>query len=78
MKFKVFLIMLSSIIALTAGTAVSYYNTKTFGFDEDAKIVSHNEKSITVYDYTVQYDDVKRVVKTASDNVLHDSFCCTI
>lgn len=58
-KHPVFFMILLSLIIVTAGASVAYYNTKSFGFDEDAVIFQQNEDGIVIFDYPIYYDDVK-------------------
>ena len=42
-KFKIFLVVLASFAILFAGSSLAFYNTKSFGFDEDAVFFQQNE-----------------------------------
>lgn len=61
MKGKIFLIALCSVVLLTVGTTVAYYNTKSFGFDEDVKIFNRDDEKISIMDYNIYYDDIDSV-----------------
>ncbi|MGN0522094.1 MAG: hypothetical protein ACI4IQ_05590 [Eubacterium sp.] len=58
MKFKIFAIMMCAVIALGVGTAVAYYNTKSFGFDENTKIISKDDEKFSFMDFEFYYNDV--------------------
>ncbi len=58
MKGKIFLIIMCALVVLTAGTSIAYYNTKSFGFDEDTKIVSKDEDKFTFLDFNFYYKDI--------------------
>lgn len=40
---------------LIGGTAVAYCNTRSFGFEPDAKWITYNDAGFTVYDFRVEY-----------------------
>lgn len=61
MKGKIFLIVICSVLVLTAGTTVAYYNTKSFGFDDDAKIFYKDDEKISFMDYNIYYADIDSV-----------------
>lgn len=61
MKGKIFLIALCSVVLLTVGTTVAYYNTKSFGFDDDVEIIYKDDEKITIMDYNIYYDDIDRI-----------------
>lgn len=61
MKGKIFLIALCSVVLLTVGITVAYYNTKSFGFDEDVKIIHRDDEKISIMDYVIYYDDIDKV-----------------
>ena len=42
-------------ILLIGGTAVAYCNTRSFGFEPDAKWITYNDGGFTVYDFRVEY-----------------------
>lgn len=59
-KHPIFITLLITVIIVGAGVSVAYYNTKSFGFDEDAVLFSRNDEGITVLDYRIYYDDLER------------------
>lgn len=61
MKGKIFLIALCSVVLLTVGTTVAYYNTKSLGFDDDVKIIYRDDEKISIMDYNIYYDDIDRI-----------------
>lgn len=65
MKRKLAAIFICSLIVLTVGVFVAYYNTETFGFDENAKIISKDDDKITFLDFEIYYKDVDDIVSTA-------------
>lgn len=50
--------MLCAVLALTVGTSVAYYNTKSFGFDEDVKIITKDNEKLSFLDYEIYYKDL--------------------
>lgn len=64
MKKKVVAIICCASIALCAGLSVAYYNTKSFGFDENTKIVSTDDDKITVFDFNIYYNDIENALKS--------------
>lgn len=65
MKFKIFAIFFSAAIALGIGTSVAYYNTKSFGFDENTKIISKDDEKICVMDFELYYNDIDNFFEKA-------------
>ena len=72
MKKKVFAIFCCAAIVLGTGLSVAYYNTKSFGFDENTKIASADDDKITIFDFNIYYNDIdnalKKVQKYMPDN----------
>lgn len=67
MKGKITAIMLCSIIALTAGTCVAYYNTKSFGFEDSVEIISKDNEKISFLDFDFYYKDIDDFFKNAKE-----------
>lgn len=65
-KHPIFITLLITVIIVGAGVSVAYYNTKSFGFDEDAVLFSKNDESITVLDYKIYYSDLKHIYNESS------------
>lgn len=76
MKHPVFCITVLCSALLITGTSIAYYNTKTFGFDEDAKIISYDDESVSVMDFTVRRSSVRQVLDEIYSVVPHETFCC--
>lgn len=72
MKKKIAAIICCAAIVLCSGLSVAYYNTKSFGFDENTKIASADDDKITIFDFDIYYNDVddalKKVQKYIPDN----------
>lgn len=60
-KHPVAFMIIVSVLIVSVGASVAYYNTKSFGFDEDAVIFRQEEDGITLFDYKIYYDDVKHI-----------------
>ncbi|MDE6470807.1 MAG: hypothetical protein K2L19_07280 [Eubacterium sp.] len=58
MTKKIIAIICCSTLVLCCGLSIAYYNTKSFGFDENAKIFSYDEEKISVMDFEIYYDDI--------------------
>ncbi len=58
-KHPVATILFLSLLIVGAGATVAYYNTKTFGFDEDAVVFMREDDGFTIFDYKVYYKDVE-------------------
>lgn len=67
MKRKLTAIFLCALITLTAGVSVAYYNTESFGFDENAKVISKDNEKITFLDFEIYYKDLDNFVSTARE-----------
>ena len=64
-KHRVAAIVIIAILIVLAGSSVAYYNTKSFGFDEDAVIFLQEEDGFTLFDYKVYYSDVEEFYETS-------------
>lgn len=76
MKHPVFLLSLICSILLTIGVSIAYYNTKTFGFDEDAALLTFSDEGVKVMDYYVDYEKARKIVDKASEYTPKETFCC--
>lgn len=76
MKHPVFLLSLICSILLTIGVSIAYYNTKTFGFDEDAALLTFSDEGVKVMDYYVDYEKARKIVDKASECIPKETFCC--
>lgn len=72
MKKKIAAIICCAAVVLCGGLSVAYYNTKSFGFDENTKIASTDDDKITIFDFNIYYNDIdntlKKVQKYMPDN----------
>ena len=50
-KHPIASMLIIAILIVATGTSVAYYNTKSFGFDEDAVIFQEEEDGFTLFDY---------------------------
>ncbi len=60
-KHPIFLTLFLAFIILGAGVSVSYYNTKSFGFDEDAVLIKIEDDSVTLLDFQIYFSDVEKI-----------------
>ncbi|MCH5320168.1 MAG: hypothetical protein J1E36_00295 [Eubacterium sp.] len=67
MKIKITVILLCAVIILGAGMSVAYYNTKSFGFDENAKVVHYDDEKISFMDFDIYYKDVTGFIDRVSE-----------
>lgn len=58
MRKKITVIMCCAAIALCAGISVAYYNTKSFGFDDSATVISYDSEKISFMDFDIYYEDI--------------------
>ena len=58
-KHPVASVLLIAILIVAVGASVAYYNTKSFGFDEDAVIFQQEEDGFTLFDFKVYYNDTE-------------------
>ncbi len=65
MKKKITAIFLCAAVVLLAGTGVAYKNTKTFGFDENAKVFSYDEEKFSFMDYDIYYESIENFIDKA-------------
>lgn len=64
---KIFAIFLCSTITLVVGTSVAYYNTKSFGFDENAKLFTKDKEKITFLDFEFYYEDMNNLYENVKE-----------
>lgn len=64
-KFIIFSIMVFSVSVVAVGSSIAYYNTKSFGFDEDAVLFAMDDESVTYLDMKIYFEDIKNARKTA-------------
>lgn len=64
-RFKIFLVLLASFAILLTGSSLAYYNTKSFGFDEDAVFFRQNEDGIVFLDQEIKYKDIDNALTEA-------------
>lgn len=57
--------MLSAFAIVFTGSSVAYYNTKSFGFDEDAVFYERNEDGIVFLDKEIKFKDIDMVLDEA-------------
>lgn len=58
MTKKIIALLCCSTLVFCCGLGIAYYNTKSFGFDENAKIFSYDEEKFSVMDFEIYYDDI--------------------
>lgn len=63
MKGKIVSVFLCFALVFCSGICVAYYNTRTYGFDEDAKVFSYDDKKFSMFDYNIYYDDVNDTIE---------------
>lgn len=66
MTKKIIALMCCSTLILLSGLSVAYYNTKSFGFDENAKIFSYDEEKISLMDFEIYYEDISFFIDEVS------------
>ncbi|MCM1115301.1 MAG: hypothetical protein NC397_07390 [Clostridium sp.] len=66
---KIAALMISAAFVLCIGIGVAYYNTTTFGFDEDAKVISRDDEKISILDYEIYYNDINKIIGKASEYI---------
>ena len=62
------ILLLLCTILLIGGTAVAYCNTRSFGFEPDAKWITYNDGGFTVYDFRVEYRQLAEVKSPYASN----------
>ena len=58
-KHPVAAVLLAATIVVGVGASVAYYNTKSFGFDEDTVLFRREDDGITVFDSKIYYKDLR-------------------
>lgn len=67
MKGKITAIMLLACIVFTIGTCVAYYNTKSFGFDDDVRLIYGDDEKISIMDFDIYYEDVNEFIENVKE-----------
>lgn len=73
-KFKIFLVVLASFVILFAGSSIAYYNTKSFGFDEDAVFFQQNDDGIVFLDWEIKYKDIDNALTAAGEYMPDEAY----
>lgn len=68
-KHPIASMLIIAILIVAAGASVAYYNTKSFGFDEDAVIFQQEEDGFTLFDYKIYYNDVEEIYRRSKDYI---------
>lgn len=68
------LIVLIAILTVAVGASIAYYNTKSFGFDEDAVILLQEEDGFTLFDYKVYYSDIEAFYNTTKEYMPDEAY----
>ncbi len=69
MKGKIISIFLCFTLVFGIGIGVAYYNTRTYGFDEDAKVISYDKEKFSILDYDIYYEDINDIIDKAKQYV---------
>lgn len=73
-KFKIFIVVLASFAILFVGSSVAYYNTKSFGFDEDAVFFQYNDDEIVFLDKKIKFKDIEYALDKADRYVPNKAY----
>ena len=73
-KHPVASIIILSLLIVFAGSSVAYYNTKSFGFDEDAVIFKQEKDGFTFFDYKIYYDDVEYIYNETKEYMPNNTY----
>lgn len=73
-KHPVALIIMAAILTVSVGSSIAYYNTKSFGFDEDTVLFKQETDGFTFFDYKIYYDDVENVYNETKKYVPDNSY----
>lgn len=75
-KHPVFLTLFLALTILGAGVSVAYYNTKSFGFDEDAVLIKIENESITFLDFKIYFSEIEKIYNETK-KYIPDEMCST-
>ena len=67
-KHPIVSIIIVFVLIVSIGSSIAYYNTKSFGFDEDAVIFQQEEDGFTFFDYKIYYSDVEYIYNETKAN----------
>ena len=70
-KCVIYLLLLSGAV-LSIGLAVAYYNTASLGYD-NANIFSLNDETLKLFDITINFEDVRNILKKVMEIFDFDS-----
>ncbi len=68
---KVILILITSVICLTLGLAVAYYNTSSLGYD-DTDMLSYSDGVLTVMDNSVNIEKIRQDLESVLNKYLRN------
>ena len=68
---KVILILITSVICLTLGLAVAYYNTSSLGYD-DTDMISYSDGVLTVMDNSVNIEKIRQDLESVLNKYLRN------
>ena len=68
-KHPVASIIIVFVLIVSIGSSIAYYNTKSFGFDEDAVIFQQEEDGFTFFDYKIYYNDVEYIYNETKEYI---------
>ncbi len=78
MKRKIAAILCCAAAVLLAGTSIAYYNTKSFGFDENARVISYDKEKVTFMDFNIYYKDIYNFIDKLSAVIPKESHRITL
>ena len=70
-KIKVVMIFVMSVVILTLGISVAYYNTCSLAFDGEPVIASVDNEKVTFLDFSISKKELKKV-KSEIDKAIPD------
>lgn len=65
-------IIFLAVLILGVGVSIAYYNTSSFGYDNE-NIVSFNNESVKIFDYNIEYKEIKEKLEEI-DNAIPKDF----
>ena len=66
-KLSAVSIVFAAVLIVVIGASVAYYNTKSFGFDEDTVLFLQEDDGFTFFDYKVYYKDVEELYESTKE-----------
>lgn len=78
MKRKIAAIFVFFGILFCTGVGTAYYNTRSYGFEQDANVIARDDEKITILDFNIYYEDIDEVLEKAKKIMPQKHYTCAV